>query len=109
MTAQLPLLFCGTMAERFEEFHRNNPAVYSMLVRLAREWVDRSGQRKLSIATLFERVRWEIALETGDHEFKLNNSFRAYYARLIMHRIPALDGLFDLRASAADAWIGMAS
>lgn len=28
-----------TLAERFEEFHRENPHVYRVLVKLAREWV----------------------------------------------------------------------
>jgi hypothetical protein len=104
-TAQLPLLFCGSTAAAFEEFHRANPAIYTTLVRLAREWVARTGQHKLGIATLFERTRWEIALETNDPSFKLNNSFRAYYARLIQKQESDLDGFFHLRTSAADSWI----
>jgi hypothetical protein len=105
MTAQLALVFDATIADRFEEFDRENPDVYRVLVRLAREWVARTGHHKLGIATLFEIARWEIALATSDPEFKLNNSYRAYYARLIHKQEPDLDGLFDLRASAADAWI----
>ncbi|OBI95586.1 hypothetical protein A5625_08160 [Mycobacterium sp. 1465703.0] len=93
------------MPERFEEFHADNPVVYDTLVRLAREWVARTGRHKLGIATLFERTRWEIALATNDPEYKLNNNWKAYYARLIMRREPDLDELFDLRASEADEWI----
>jgi hypothetical protein len=89
----------------FDRFHADNPKVYETLVRLAREWVGRTGRHKLGIATLFERARWEIALATTDADFKLNNSHRAYYARLIMLREPDLAGLFDLRASEADQWI----
>jgi hypothetical protein len=89
----------------FDRFHADNPKVYETLVRLAREWVERTGRHKLGIATLFERARWEIALATTDADFKLNNSYRAYYARLIMLREPDLAGLFDLRASEADQWI----
>jgi hypothetical protein len=37
---------------------------------------------------------------TGD--FKLNNNYRAHYARLIMHQEPDLDGIFELRRSKAD-------
>jgi len=72
---------------------------------LAREWVARFGSHKLGIATLYERARWEIALATTDADFKLNNNFRAYYARLIMAHESDLEGLFDLRASKADQWI----
>lgn len=103
MTDQLALNWADENA--FERFHAANPRVYEVLVRLAREWVGRTGRHKLGIATLYERTRWEIALATSDPDFKLNNNFRAYYARLIMLREPDLDGLFDLRASEADEWI----
>jgi len=105
MSRQLCLAFGNTMAERFEQFHSNNPIVYRTLVRLVREWVNRTGRRKLGIKTLYERARWEIALETGDPECRLNNNFTAFYARLIMANNPDLDGIFDLRASAADEWM----
>ncbi len=103
MTDQLG--FNWTEETAFDRFHADNPKVYETLVRLAREWVGRTGRHKLGIATLFERARWEIALATTDADFKLNNSYRAYYARLIMLREPDLAGLFDLRASEADQWI----
>lgn len=67
--------------------------------------IQRTGRHKLAIATLFERARWEIALATTDPEFKLNNNFRAYYARLLMENEDDLAGLFELRASEADAWV----
>ena len=90
---------------KFDRFHADNPKVYETLVRLAREWVARFGGHKLGIATLYERARWEIALATTDADFKLNNDWRSYYARLIMTQEPDLAGLFDLRASKADEWI----
>lgn len=105
MTAQLELAFDPTIADRFEAFHRDNPWVYNTLVRLAREWGRTTGHGKLGIATLYERARWDIALATRNADYKLNNTYRAYYARLIMHRESDLNGLFDLRASAADEWI----
>lgn len=89
----------------FDRFHADNPRVYTTLVRLAREWVAQFGSHKLGIATLYERARWEISLATNDADFKLNNNFRAYYARLIMAQERDLEGLFDLRASKADQWI----
>lgn len=102
MSGQLAM---WTEETAFDRFHADNPRVYEVLVRLAREWVGRFGSHKLGIATLFERTRWEIALATTDADFKLNNNFRAYYARLIMRQEPDLEGLFDLRASKADEWI----
>lgn len=102
---QLPLLFCGTTAAAFEEFNKANPHVYRTLVRLAREWVNETGARKLGIKSLYEVARWRLAIETSDAEYRLNNSYTAFFARLIMQREPDLDGLFDLRASEADNWI----
>ncbi len=91
-----------SLAERFTDFHRKSPEVYSTLVALARQWVAATGRRRLGIATLFERARWELAITTSDPDFKLNNSYRAYYARLIMAREPDLVDLFAVRTSEAD-------
>jgi hypothetical protein len=102
MTGQLSLCLEETA---FDRFHSDNPKVYETLVRLAREWVNRFGSHKLGIATLYETARWQITLATNDAEFRLNNNWRSYYARLIMAQEPDLAGLFDLRASKADEWI----
>jgi hypothetical protein len=79
--------------------------VYETLLILSREWLRRMGGRKCGIGALYERARWEIALATSDPDFRLNNNFRAFYARLLMLNHPELRGLFDLRVSAADVWI----
>jgi hypothetical protein len=50
-------------------------------------------------------ARWEIALATTDADFKIDNSHRAFYSRLIMAQERDLAGLFDLRTSKADLWI----
>ena len=105
---QIPL-WCSDTAARFEEFHADNPRVYGVLVNLARQWVARTGRGKLGIGALYERARWEIALATADPDYKLNNNFRAYYARLIMRNNADLAGLFDLRSSEADEWIAAVS
>lgn len=96
-------------AERFEAFNQANPVVYEVIVRLAREWIASTGRRQMAIATLVERARWELAFTTSDPDYKINNDFRAYYARLIMIREPDLKDLFELRRSAADGWIGRAA
>lgn len=94
-----------TTAEKFEQFHQDNPVVYATLCSLAREWLARTGRPRVGIGQLAERCRWEIAMRTNDPDYKLNNNFRAYYARLIMHNEPDLAGIFELRTSAADEWV----
>jgi hypothetical protein len=89
---------------KFEQFHRANPHIYRLMDRLAHDWIASTGRHKLGIAALYERARWELAIQTGDPDFKLNNNHRAFYARLLMMNHPELRGLFDLRPSVADGW-----
>lgn len=105
MSAPQLSLWCSETAARFEEFHADNPRVYEVLVSLARQWVASTGRHKLGIATLFERARWEMALATTDPDFKLNNTWRSWYARLIMAQERDLAELFDTRVSKADELI----
>lgn len=94
-----------TLSDQFERFHDANPHVYAIMCRLARAWLERFGRRKLGIQALFERARWEVWFLTSDPEYKINNNFAAFYARLIMYLEADLDEIFNLRASEADAWL----
>lgn len=91
-------------AEQFEKFHADNPIVYNTLHRLARGWVADHGRTKLGIRMLWEVARWEIIRSTRDTEYKMNNNYTGYYARLLQMQDSILDGLFDIRRSPADEW-----
>jgi hypothetical protein len=82
--------------ERFEEFHKANPRIYDLLVRFALEVKDR-GFSRYSIDAIIQRVRWHVTIETKSSDFKLNDHFTSRYARLIMSRVPELDGFFEVR------------
>lgn len=81
-------------------FHEKNPHVYEELRKIARD-LRRRGIRRVGIALLFERLRWISKIETDGDPFRLDNSHRAYYARLLMAE-PDLAGLFETRSSATD-------
>ena len=85
-----------TLEELFLIFHEENPHVYKLLVELARDWKICTGKR-IGIKALFERARWESAIQTNGNEYVLNNNYSAYYARLIMRQERDLDGLFNVR------------
>jgi hypothetical protein len=90
-----------SLQARFEEFHANNPQVYAELLKLARRARGRGVQR-IGIKMLWERLRWELQVETyhpGDDTFRLNNNYHAAYARLLMAENPELRGLFETRES----------
>lgn len=99
-----PVLFGDTVAQQFFKFHHEHPNVYKQLVNLAYQWKD-AGHQQLGIATLFEKLRWEWHVGTirDSSGFKLNNNYRAFYARLIMDENPELRGMFNLRAQ-KDEW-----
>jgi hypothetical protein len=95
-----------TTADRFERFHEQNPHVYRLLTDLARRWKIATGGQKLGIRTLWEQLRWQLATAATGVDYKLNDHFTSFYARLIERQEPDLRGLFELRKSPeADAWI----
>jgi hypothetical protein len=87
-----------TIQERFSTFHGENPDVYRELVQLARE-ARRAGCDQVGIGMLFEVLRWNRLLRTEhtEDEFKLNNTFRSRYARLIAEQETDLREAFELR------------
>ena len=87
-----------TSADKFEEFHRLNPQVYKVLESMTAEMVNR-GRRKIGIKMLIEVLRWNYYMGTDDpnSEFKVNNNYVPYYARLILECHPEWDGIFELR------------
>lgn len=96
---ELPLFFLASEAEeRFLEFHRNNPHVYERLRELCLQ-VRRAGVQKFGIRTVWERLRWHARFETKrpSHEWKLNNNYTRYYARLLMKQESELSGMFEVR------------
>jgi hypothetical protein len=86
----------GSLQERFERFHADNPHVFTLLVRLSREW-KAAGHKRCAIDVLFGRLRWDIGIKTVGDDFRVNNDFRSRYSRKIMAECPDLDGFFEVR------------
>lgn len=87
---------CTHHAEHAARFHGEHAWVMDELIRLAREFVTRG--RRLSINALFEAIRLRSFFLADVRETpKLNNNFRAWYAREIMRRCPDLAGRFETR------------
>lgn len=53
-----------TIAERFDEYHRDNPHVFAMFRRYSEQAMER-GFRKFSAKAIFERMRWYYQMETS--------------------------------------------
>ena len=82
--------------QAFTRFHEANPSVYTELVTMAHE-LHGAGRDRIGVGMLFEILRWQRWREYPGDDFKLNNNYRAWYARLIMQEEPELDGIFQLR------------
>ena len=86
---------------KFEEYHRENPHVYQLFKRFTFEKIN-AGAQHLGSSAVFERIRWETSVTTTGDEFKINNTYQPFYARLFMKDYPEHEGFFRLRTAKAD-------
>ena len=89
----------------FEQFDQDNPRIYELLCKFIDQAIAR-GFRRLGMQMLYERVRWEVMIETTDTEFKLNNNHVAYYARKWLREHPQYPDFFATRRVKGDSdWL----
>lgn len=77
------------------KFHWDYPQIWELFEQFTFASINR-GMEHYSSNAIFERIRWHIDIDTKS-EVKLNNNFRAYYARLFHVRHPEHDGFFRNR------------
>ncbi len=89
------------MLKKWRQFHDQNPHVYRLFKRFTREAIA-SGRERFGARMIWERMRWFTLIEAQDHasDFKLNDHYPAYYARLFMEDHSRYDGFFETR----DRW-----
>lgn len=80
----------------FNEFHKNNPHVYNAFSEQVEKAV-RRGKTKVSAKLIINWIRWEVCLSSSDDNFKINDAFQSYYARLYIKNNPDKSGLFNMR------------
>lgn len=78
----------GDLRARALRWMARHPEAMAAFERLALDAAARG--RVFGIGLLAERVRWDIAIEKGDDRYVVNNDFRAYIARELVHRHPHL-------------------
>ena len=80
----------------FNVFHRANPEVYKLFKKYALQ-AAQARHRHFGSKMIFERMRWHTMIETTDADYKLNNNYTAYYARLFMADYPEHREFFRTR------------
>lgn len=90
----------STDQERFSQFvkfHNENPTIFGHLKEMAIN-VKRTGREHWGIRNLWEKLRYDLAVETrSDETYSLNNNFPPFYARLLMLSVPTLRDFFEVR------------
>lgn len=86
------------VVERFLQYHKENPEIFQLFQRFANElWG--AGIRHYGAAAIFEKIRWHVAVERRSDDFKLNNSMRSGYSRLLIFEDPKFSDFFKTRRS----------
>lgn len=85
-----------TLQEKFELYHAANPHVYKLFEKYARR-ARNAGFVRYSANSIFEVIRWHLNIDTVGEIYKMNNNYRAFYARKFMEENPAYRGFFEIR------------
>lgn len=83
---------------RFVKFHIANPHIFDQLKKMALV-LKKVGHKRWGMRNLWEKLRYDLAIanNSGSSEYKLNDHFPPFYARLLMRDVPELDGFFEIR------------
>ncbi len=82
--------------QEFWAFHKANPHVYDEFEKYTLIAINR-GAKHLSHWLVIGRIRYDYAILTNDSDYKINNNYIAFYARLFMALNPQHDGFFKTK------------
>jgi hypothetical protein len=85
-----------SLGERFAVHHERRPEVYRRFKELALRLLE-SGRSHYGAKSIMETVRFHCALDSGEEEYKINNSFTALYVRMLIQEDRRFEGFFELR------------
>jgi hypothetical protein len=85
----------SSLEERFARFHRENPSLYREFERRALA-LYHAGATRVGIAMIAEAIRYDDAVARRG-AYKVNNSYRAFYSRMLLHDHPELSSLIETR------------
>lgn len=91
----------ASLADRFAAFHASNPHVAVAIEALTEQWFA-AGHKRASMDAVMHRLRWESGLQTHGDVYRLNNSWAAFYSRLMLERHPEWTGRIQTRKACAD-------
>ena len=85
-----------TSFERFVRFHGENPIVWRKFrAKCFRLWA--VDIRSWGAWPIFGSLRYDHKLKTGGDDYKINNNYIGFYARLLMVKEPKFESFFNIR------------
>jgi len=91
-----------TRYERFRDFHRANPQVFKLFREFAISAYERGHRSRFGARMLGERIRWYTSVETSDQQYKINDHYWPYYARLLALSDLRFAEFFENRGGGSD-------
>lgn len=80
----------------FEIFHKKNPHVFSAFEKQVLSAIER-GRKKVSAKLIINWIRWNEYLRTSDDNFRINDAYQSYYARLFVEKYTKHKEVFEFR------------
>ena len=80
--------------EGFLEAYKSSPGVWRAFERIALDLIARG--KKAGAIDILGKIRWETKVE-GGLDWKVNNNYAPYYARIFVHKYPEHAGFFEFR------------
>lgn len=85
-----------SIRDGFNLFHSENPHIFKSFEKAALRAIGR-GRKKLSAKLIINWIRWNELFRTSDLNFKINDAYQSYYARLFVQIHPKHSGVFEFR------------
>ena len=85
-----------SIRDGFVKFNAENPHIFNAFEEQALRAIDK-GRKKISAKLIINWIRWNETLNSGDLNFKINDAYQSYYARLFITKYPQHAEIFELR------------
>ena len=83
--------------EKFIKWYPSNIHVINAFEKEAFYLLTRGRRERYSIYTIREKLRWDSLVSESGQDYKLNNNFSPFIARILMFMNPGMKGMFSTR------------
>lgn len=85
-----------SIRDGFNRFHKDNPHIFTAFEEQALRAINK-GRTKISAKLIINWIRWHEFIESTDKNFRVNDAFQSYFARLFVEKYPEHKDIFEFR------------